>query len=118
MVPTAFSGSAFINDFRHFREDEEYTHYKGGLLANSRLANVNLQQNEMYTENHLVDSSQVALEATWKLSVSEELYSHYRKTKFTNSLKVKIHLKTLPFYRKELKLFKSPVSSEGIECCV
>lgn len=50
-----FFAFAFFNDFRYAEEDEEYNQCKKSMLARSRTPNVDQQQNEIYTDSHVVD---------------------------------------------------------------
>lgn len=84
-VPATFCARSFINDFRCAKEDKEYNQCEKGRLPNPRLPIMELQQNEIYTEDHLVYLSRAVLVATREISASEENYASYCKTDFGSS---------------------------------
>lgn len=83
-----FCGCDFINVIHCAREVKIYNQYENGLLANSRLPNVEFRQKEMYTEDHRGDSSQVVLAAARKISAPKELYASHRRKEFASSVQL------------------------------
>lgn len=47
----------FFNDFPYGKEDENYVQYERGLLANPRSPIVPIETNDLYREDHVIDSS-------------------------------------------------------------
>lgn len=86
VVYVSICACALTIDFQYAKVDKECNQYKKCVPGNPRLPNVELQQNEIYTGDHLVDSSGVVLLATRKISVPKELYAHNRETEFASSV--------------------------------
>lgn len=78
----------FINYFRYAKESETYSPYEQGLLANPHLPNVDYQQNEKCTKEHLADSYRVVLIAFKKTRVPEDFYGSYSKVESRSSVQL------------------------------
>lgn len=100
-VPAPSCACAFIKDFLYDKVDGKYNQYEKTLLVNFSLADVEFQQHEVYTVDHPVDSSRVALAAARKITVSEELCANYRKTEFASSVQLK-HIKRHYLFIKKI----------------
>lgn len=101
VVAAFFSASALLNDFRY--ANEECSQYKKGLLENPCLTNVELQQNGICSEDHMVDSYRVVLVMTSEPSVSEQHYVKCLKTDFASSLQPE-------YIQNHFRFFKKPLS--------
>lgn len=86
MVSASCRSCAYSNHFSYAEEDKEYHQLGKSLLASSRLPNIEFQQRQLHTENHLVDSSQLVLLATRSGSILDVLYADYCGTEYASSV--------------------------------
>lgn len=88
VVPALSCAYAFISDSRFAKEYKECNQYEKGLLPSPCLPNVEPQQNEIYTEAHVVESSRVVLIATKNTISSKDLCFNYGKTDCLSSVQL------------------------------
>lgn len=117
VVHPTICACALTNELRYAKKDEGYNQYGHGQLAITRFLDVEFQQSDIHTENHLVGRSRAVLVATKKICVSEELNASYRQAEFVSLVKLQYTQKRSLIIKKTLR-GQSSVSSESVECCL
>lgn len=77
-----------------------YSQHKECLLGILSMPQRDFEQNDLYTENHLVDSFRVVLVVTTEMSVLEELYASYRNVECASSKQLEFIQKPSVFTKR------------------
>lgn len=85
-VPASLCVYAYINDYCYSKKNKEYELHQMKLLPTSRSPYVTFQQRKVSSDDYLVGSYCVFLQASRAKNLSQKLFVDYGKTFFATSV--------------------------------